>query len=952
MPDRLYIDLETYSECDIEAQGGMAYAKHPSTMPLCLGYGFDNDKATFIRGYQPLPASIEEHVLAGKPIYAHNATFDFRIWNLICADQMGWPALSLDQMVDTMALCLTFQVPASLADAGAALGITMPKNPEGKKLIKMCCKPDAKGNQPDPTGPLRAYFDRLFAYCVRDVEAMRQVVQALPREFLIPQEHELWKLTYEMNTHGVPVDFEAIIRIKDYLETYVENAMAKVPRLTKGYVNTVGQIAKIIEWCGMHGYHLESLSADQVKKAIADEACPENVRELLFLRQELGRSSTAKYIKLSNLAVPNGKHSFVHDNLQHHGAGTGRWAGRGFQIHNLPRASVKNPEDYIQAFKLGQTVEDPVTVAKALIRPMIQAPDDHVLVVSDYSSIENRVLHWLADDTETLDEFAAGADQYCTMAAARYKLTYDEVHNGYKAKDEVATGMRQMGKVIILGCIAEGTLVLTQRGVVPIEQVTLLDLLWDGETWVHHKGLQHKGAKPCIIFAGLNLTKDHEVYVNEQKEQVWHHEGNTQSENQAICLVIGKLLGSYPELSLLNATLDTLLNVQSAETSIFKFWQALKKVIQQSVDLVAEKQNTSLDYKLIVKLRDSIRKLSIDLSIGGMRLKPDALLNQLLSMQTTEVEVLKCMKTGWSLLHLLLTMLWDYQDMMTHVSSLTESIMMGTMNRETLGSQTDQQIFLIEDQQKKTIKEEYLTTYDLLNAGPNHRFTVIGPKGPVLVSNCGFGMGKDKFQETAEVQFGLKISADEAKLAVDAYREKYYKVVELWGNLKKACVKAVITGQKVRVGRILFATARVKGTLWLAMQLPSGKAIYYMSPEVRQMYIPDYEHMGKVPTVTHMGMNPYTRKWSRLKLIPGRITENAVQGSARECMGTGMLNVKNRMPYIIQLATVHDEDISMTHKKYVTDTLMDEYNFNLCDVPWADGLPLKAEGYIAERYKK
>lgn len=659
MAERLYIDFETYSACDIEKHGGVAYALHPTTCMLCMGYAFDDAPAQLLKGIEPLPIEIIEHVTNGGKVYAHNMAFDFRIWNYVCTSQLGWPTLSLEQVVDTMALCLTFQVPASLKDAGAALQISMPKNPEGKRLINTCCKPDKNGLQPMPFGANKNAFDRLFAYCVRDVEAMRQIVKALPRELLIEKEQKLWELTYTMNSYGLPVDKQTIRAIEKYLATYIEQAMSQVPILTAGQVESINQVAKLKDWCIMNGYFLESLTADQIKIALADETCPPHVKEVLTLRQELGRSSVAKFIKLNNLAHKKECGNwYVFDNLQYHGAGTGRWAGRGFQVHNLPRASVPNPDEFIEAFRRGETIPDPVSVGKALIRPMICAPSGHSLLVSDYSSIENRILHYLAEDWETLEEFRLGMDQYKTMAAARYGVSYEDV----------SKPQRQMGKVIILG--------------------------------------------------------------------------------------------------------------------------------------------------------------------------------------------------------------------------------------------------------------------------------------------CGFQMGGPKFQDTAKVQFGMDIPLEEAKLAVRAYRDKYPLVEELWSGLKNACAKAVITGRRTQYKKIIFATAKIKGTVWLAMLLPSGKALYYMSPEVHQMFIPDYEHMGRVPTVTHMGLNPYSRKWSRLKLIPGRITENAVQGTARECMGQGLINVVENMPYVAPIASVHDEAISIINNNRITDSTIDLYNEYLCHIPWAQDLPLKAEGYISQRYKK
>lgn len=650
----LWLDFETYSECDIKERGGMNYAMHPSTQMICAGMAFDDEEPQIIT---PANEVVFPDNFSDLKVYAHNATFDFRIWNYICVYEFGWPALSLDQMVDTMALCQMFQLPASLDQAGAALGISMPKDARGKQLIKMCCVPQKNGQQPTPWGANARFFSLLYEYCKRDVEAMRQIVNSLPRKELIPKEHKIWAMTYDMNTEGLPVDYENISIIHNTIETYVAEALKVIPKLSDGMFSTLGQIAKIRDWCDINGYPMKSLTAADVSNAIADDDCPEKVKQMMRIRQELGRSSTAKYKKLKAMACKHLTGYKVHDNLVYHGAGTGRWAGRSFQVHNLPRASVESPEEYISCFKYGFG-EDTTWVAKGLIRPMICAADDEELLVSDYSSIENRGLHWLADDTETLEGFRNKLDQYKDMAAARYKVNYVDV----------TKPQRQMGKVIILG--------------------------------------------------------------------------------------------------------------------------------------------------------------------------------------------------------------------------------------------------------------------------------------------CGFGMGADTFQETAYVQFGMTISIEDSQLAVRAYREKYEKVVALWANLKTAMATTVITGQRTTVGRITFGVSRYKGTLWLAMLLPSGKSIYYCKPEVHSMHIPKYEHMGRVPTVTHMGINPYSKKWERLKLIPGRITENAVQGTAREVMAQGLLNVKERMPMVTLLASVHDEAIAKVKKKHMYSGIYEDFNKNLCDIPWADGLPLAADGWIGKRYRK
>ncbi len=655
--DKLWIDFETYSRVDIKKQGGKQYCTSDTTQVICLGYAFNDEPVELWTPAQMFPQRVAKHVEGGGKVYAHNILFDRRIWNnVLCRDFDNTVKLPLGQCVDTVALCQTYTLPASLKAAGEAMCIALPKLETGVRLIKKCCNPDKNGKQPQ-YHQLKLEFQELFKYCKRDVEAMRMVVNSLPRQELIPIEQKIWELTAQMNEQGLPIDTEAVTAILKYLSKYSKERMKQVALITSGQVNTVNQIQKIKEWCEEQNYVLDNMQADTIIRVLEDVEAPEQVKKLLRLRQELGRTSTAKYKKINELVIPGSTTGTVYDNLQFHNSTTGRWGGRGFQMQNLPRASVPYPEEMIEKFKTGEDIHDPVGVSKALIRPMIKAPSGQILIVSDYSSIENRALAWLANDKETLKGFADNFDQYKDMASTVYQVPYDRVN-----KEQ-----RQIGKIIILG--------------------------------------------------------------------------------------------------------------------------------------------------------------------------------------------------------------------------------------------------------------------------------------------CGYQMGARRFKEVC-TQWGVVVSDEEAKHLVGVYREKYHLVKSMWYNLQKAVVRAVLSGQRQKFNLLNIGTATVNGIRWLAVQLPSGKAIYYMQPQVEERPIPGFESMGPVPTVTKMGMNSYTRKWTRLAVSPGTLTENAVQATAREIMAQGMLNVAREMPEITLSLTVHDELGGTIDRDLATLETMTKFNKCLCSIPWASGLPLEAEGYFSRRYKK
>ena len=920
----LYIDFESYSAVDIKTAGGYQYCKDDSTQVICMGWAFDQEEPTlWTPASGALPERIVKHVTSAGRVAAFNMQFDMRIWNWCAVRDFGWPELCLSQLVDIQALAACYQVPQSLAAAGEALKIPMPKDKAGTSLVKACCTPDKNGEQPFPSGSQSHVFQALFRYCLRDVVAMQQIAHLLPRQELIPQEQEIWELTVEMNARGLPVDTSSVQAIYSYLQSYIERTVFELPALTGGAVTTPGQVARILKWCNQQGFYIPNLQVDTVAEALCRPSLPAKVRRVLELRQELGRSSTAKYAKILDQSY-NGH---VYDNVRYHGAGTGRWTGMGFQMHNLPRASVEDPQLWIDKFITDESIDDPVGTAKALIRPMVLAPEGQHLIVADYASIENRLLAWAADDVQTLADFDAGLDQYKVMASARFNVPYEEV----------TKEMRRVGKVIILGCIAAGTQVLTSNGPMSIEAVQLTDKLWDGEGWVSHEGTINRGQRWCMPFCGTWFTPDHEIYFGDSKEEIWRHQGNILSEIRVICSAFGKFLNINHVQILQNATRVMTSCAHSAEKPIFTFWRILKKATVLNAVSADEKQYTSSTWKHIAELQDLVKRLLIDLSTDGTPLKLDALLKQLVSTRTTADAELECAQNGSATLTTLLYMLCSYPDLTTQNSSSTESTTTGIMNQVTYDSARAQKI---------------CSTHDILNSGKNHRFTILTHRGPVIVSNCGYGMGAKKFRDVALLQAQLELSEDEAKACVDTYRSRYPLVKALWANLTRAATESVLSGQKRRYKNTTFGTFTRNGIKWLAMQLPTGKALYYMDPSIKEELIKDYEYMGPVPCITHWGTNPYTKKWSRLKLIPGRITENFIQASAREVMAAGLLNVKKNMPDVQLIGSVHDEALGLVPSHLTNDDTMEHFIANLCKVSFLPGCNITAEGYFSKRYRK
>ena len=422
------IDFETRSEIDLNKHGRKKYLAGKDADIICMAYKID-DKPTelwvpgnFLPEFMLLPES--------HRFYAFNAQFDMAVWNTL-GPKYKFPLVQSYIWIDVMALCGRFTYHQSLAQAGEDLELKVKKNPRGKVLIKMICTPPFKYTHVD--------LMEFHAYCKDDVNSMHEMLLALPASKLSDNEQKIWELTAKINNRGLPVDINAAKRILKVTDYYKADQNELLPELTGGEVTKATQNMRIVKWLRGKGIITKNLQAATVEKLLKRLDLSEEVKAVLQLRQELGRSSTAKYLKIIELEYLQR----IHDNLRYYGANTGRWAGMGFQLHNLPRSKVKNAQPIIDSFfDLSVIKKNPINTAKSIIRGMICAPKGKRLCAVDYKGIENRGLAWVAQDEDTLELFRKDLDQYIDMAAYLLKIPYNDID------DE----QRYMGKQLVLGC--------------------------------------------------------------------------------------------------------------------------------------------------------------------------------------------------------------------------------------------------------------------------------------------------------------------------------------------------------------------------------------------------------------------------------------------------------------------------------------------------------------------
>jgi DNA polymerase bacteriophage-type len=383
---KLYIDIETRSECDLRKAGAYVYAEHPSTEIIVICWAVDEGPVQAWRmGDDPARLATLALDTEAMRLLAHNAGFER---TLLC----GGPGkrLGLDFPTDlarwdcTAARAAACGLPRSLEGAANALNFSATKDKQGHALMLQMCKPKSKTG-PGADKPTAWWDDaermvRLAAYCAQDVEVERALDRMLPA--LSPMERRAWELTERMNDRGVAVDEKLLVRVSLLIDDATRAINATIGAKTNGAVPKISNHMALTRWLAAQG--IDDVTETGVGKA-AVAAILENpdidplVREVLHIRQAGGGSSAAKYRALLSRLSRDGR---IRGVLFYCGAAaTGRWSSRGAQLHNLPRGgSVKDIDGAIDAVltdtPLG-AIEflygPPLIVASELLRPVFIA---------------------------------------------------------------------------------------------------------------------------------------------------------------------------------------------------------------------------------------------------------------------------------------------------------------------------------------------------------------------------------------------------------------------------------------------------------------------------------------------------------------------------------------------------------------------------------------------------
>lgn len=438
------IDIETYSGASLPDCGVYRYVEDKDFAVLLFAYCVDGGPVTCVdlASGEELPADIRAALTDPLVIKtAYNAQFE-----RVCLSRwLGLPApMPAEGWRCTMVAAARLGLPLSLAQCAEALRLEQGKMTEGRALIRYFSQPGKNGRRMPQDAPDR--WATFKAYCVRDVEVEQAILRKVRQvSEPCPFDDALWLADQAINDRGVMIDAELAASAVRMDEDYKAVLMEEARRLSGlDNPNSPAQLKQHIR--EVTGFTVDSLSKGSLDDLDAKLGYWPDLRRLVQIRRELGKTSTKKYAAMLQCVCRDGR---IHGLLQFCGAArTGRWAGRLVQVQNLPQNHLDDIGAARAAVRRGDLDEiqlgwgNPTRVLSELIRTAFVAAPGHTFHVCDFSAIEARVIAWLTGEEWVLDVFRRGGDIYCATASKMFGVPVEK--HGRNAH------LRQKGKVAVL----------------------------------------------------------------------------------------------------------------------------------------------------------------------------------------------------------------------------------------------------------------------------------------------------------------------------------------------------------------------------------------------------------------------------------------------------------------------------------------------------------------------
>lgn len=482
-PDKLHIDIETYSSVDLKKCGTHKYASSPDFEIMLVTFGYYRNGVRVYEQYEPtngVPIPPDRLAWIEDPDvvkYAFNAMFE-----RVCLGAMLGRILDASQWRCVMVKCGFAGLPLSLDRVSKVLDLDNVKL-AGAHLINYFAKPckpsKANGgrrrNLPHHNPEKWAEYK---TYNRADVAAEWDIDEYIDEgDVRIPAiEWEYYALDQRVNDRGVYIDrtmasngVRMAAKIKDELIEEIEDITG---------VRNGRSVTQLRAWLADNDCELPDLKGETLRDVIP--LLPDGpARDVAILREQASRISTDKYAAAIHCIEPDGRARGL---FAFNGAyRTGRFAGRRVQMQNLSRIHFADGDNADEVLDLARSIvckgdtamlemmyENPIEILSQLIRTIFTGAPGKSIVAADYSAIEARVLAWLAGEEWKLEVFRTHGKIYEATAARMFGVPFESVTKGSDLRQkgkvgELAFGYEgSVGAVDKMGFLKDGTLTIPE----------------------------------------------------------------------------------------------------------------------------------------------------------------------------------------------------------------------------------------------------------------------------------------------------------------------------------------------------------------------------------------------------------------------------------------------------------------------------------------------------------
>lgn len=952
----LFIDIETFSGSDLGKTGVYRYSESPDFEVLLFGYSIDGGEVRVVdlASGEALPSDVRDALTDESVMkWTHNASFE-----RVCLSR--WLGLPTGEYMDsrswrcTMVWSAYLGLPLSLESAAKLLRAEKQKLSEGKDLIRYfsCpCKPTAANAGRTRNLPAHApdKWQRYKAYNLRDVETEIAIMKRLSRFPVPDDEWENYILDQEINDRGIRLDMDLVseaIRCDKRSRMELMRVMRELTDLENP--NSVSQIRGWLAENGLDTGTLDKAAVTQLLKT-----APEELGEVLTLRQDLAKSSVRKYTAMAQAVCSDSRARGL---LQFYGANrTGRWCLTG--DHEVLTDNGWERLDEWQGGKIacwnpiGETVS--FQKSTSLCFPykgdvyefsdkriaQISTPDHTMYVKRRYGG------EWTSDTVENMTSYRP------SIPFTGYRRTSPSLeHNELRVLVMVQADAHFTAEGNIRFAFTKERKVARCK-----ELLRRAGILFAVSTYPQDSKIRYTitiNARSVPLWLRMFKEKTFGTWLLDESADVFFDElvywdGYRSAINSIQYTTCNKqnadIVQAFAHVSGRSALIKT--KVRSAEHPKWKdaysvdIWLTPKNchevrcnAIKRDFDGTVHCAETPTGFFLV---RRNGRVWVTGNS--GRILQPQNLPQNHLPDLTQARQLVK--SGAFDMLEVL------YDSVPAVLSELIRTAFVPEPGRKFIVADFSAiEARVIAWLAGETWRNEVFATHGkIYEASASQMFRVpiggitkgslLRQKGKIAELALGYGGSVGALKAMGALEMGLK--QEELKPLVNAWRAANPNIVKLWYAVENAAVTSVKHNTFTELNGIRFSWE--KGILFV--RLPSGRRLAYVKPKI------EMNRFGR-DALTYEGVGKM-KKWERIETFGGKLTENIIQAVARDLLAESMRRLHQAGYRIVMHC--HDEAVIETENA----ELLDDVIRMMCQTPgWAKGLNLNADGYACEYYRK